>query len=79
MSYQLQKAFLKLPASTQKSRATRVTDVSLVIGRLSSIVDDSVSFYWDVISKDTLCEGAKLHFRRFRQKWFVSIVGKNIH
>ena len=48
----------------KKAMATRVTDVFLVIGRLSSIVDDSVSFYWDVISKDTICEDSKLHFRR---------------
>ena len=47
-----------------KNQASRVSDIFLTIGRLSSIVDDSVQFYWDHISKDTLCEGATLHFNR---------------
>lgn len=48
----------------EKANATRVTDIYLVIGSLSSIVDDCISFYWDLISKDTVCEFAKLHFKR---------------
>ena len=47
-----------------RAGAVRVTDLHLVIGQLSSIVDDSVQFYWDMISAGTLCEGAQLHFER---------------
>jgi hydrogenase nickel incorporation protein HypA/HybF len=48
----------------RKAQARQVTDIHLVIGALSSLVDDSVQFYWDIISQDTLCAGAKLHFQR---------------
>jgi len=46
------------------AQASRVTDLHLVIGRLASIVDDSVQFYWDIVSENTICQGAKLHFQR---------------
>lgn len=48
----------------QKANATKVTDINLIIGNLSSIIDDSVSFYWEIISKDTICSEANLHFSR---------------
>lgn len=48
----------------RQANAMRVTSLHLVIGQLSSIVDDSVQFYWDMISAGTVCEGAQLHFER---------------
>jgi hydrogenase nickel incorporation protein HypA/HybF len=44
--------------------ATQITDLYVVVGELSSIVDDSVQFYWDYISAGTIAAGASLHFRR---------------
>ena len=63
----------------QKAQAARVTDIYLVIGRLSSIVDDSIQFYWDIISKDTLCEKAELHFKRIPAKLLCLDCGHEYH
>jgi hydrogenase nickel incorporation protein HypA/HybF len=48
----------------KQAEAKKVTDIHLVIGDLSSLIDDSVSFYWDIITEDTICHQSKLHFKR---------------
>jgi hydrogenase nickel incorporation protein HypA/HybF len=48
----------------EKANAQRVTDLNIVMGELSSMVDDSLQFYWEIIAKGTIAEQATLHFRR---------------
>jgi hydrogenase nickel incorporation protein HypA/HybF len=52
--------------NANKAKANKVTGINLVIGQLSSIVDDSIQFYWDTISEGTICQGAKLNFNRIQ-------------
>jgi len=44
--------------------ASRVTQINITIGDLSSYVDDSVAFYWNMLSENTLCAGSRLEFTR---------------
>lgn len=48
----------------EKNRAQKITDLYLVIGELSTVIDDSVQFYWDLVTDQTICKGATLHFNR---------------
>ncbi len=41
----------------------RITDLYLVVGQLSGVVDASVQFYWDILTEGTPAEGSRLHFR----------------
>lgn len=41
-----------------------ITDIRITIGDLTSLVDDCIQFYWDIISENTSAVGAKLHFNR---------------
>lgn len=55
----LEKALLK----AAEGHAARISDVYLVVGEISTYSDDSVQFYWDEITRGTMAENARLHFR----------------
>jgi hydrogenase nickel incorporation protein HypA/HybF len=53
-----------LDIALRNAGTRKIKQVNLVIGQFSSIVDDSVQFYWEIITKDTSAEGSLLHFER---------------
>lgn len=48
----------------EQAHAVRVVRLNLVIGEFSSVVDDSIQFYWDMIAEGTIAAEAELAFRR---------------
>jgi hydrogenase nickel incorporation protein HypA/HybF len=48
----------------EAQNAKRISDLFIVMGQWSSVVDDSVQFYWDIVSEGTIAQGATLHFER---------------
>ena len=54
----------------REANANRITDLYLVIGELTSYVDESIQFYWDFVSQNTIAENAQIHFRRVPARMF---------
>lgn len=48
----------------RRAEAGRVSAINIRLGRLSSLVDDSIRFYWEMIAADTIAEKAELRFER---------------
>jgi len=48
----------------QNANAKKITNIKIVIGQFASIIDDSIIFYWDLISKETIAKGSCLEFKR---------------
>ena len=53
-----------LKIATEAAGGRKITTIHLLVGELSSIVDDSVQFYFDMLSEGTVAEGAALDFQR---------------
>lgn len=49
-------------AKACEAQANKVIQINLVIGEMSGFVPDCIQFYFDTLSKDTITQGAVLHF-----------------
>jgi len=48
----------------QKHGARRIVRINLVLGELTGIVDQCITFYWEMLAKDTIAAQAELVFRK---------------
>lgn len=52
----------EMDEQAEKNAFQKITRIRLVIGELSSIIDESVQMYFEVAAKGRPCEGAELAF-----------------
>jgi hydrogenase nickel incorporation protein HypA/HybF len=52
-----------LDTAIERAEGRRVTQVSVTIGALRQVVPGSLAFYFEIVSRGTLCDGASLQAR----------------
>lgn len=68
--YAVTQSIIKMAVDeANKADASKILEIRLVIGDLSTIIDDSVQMYFDVMSEDTIAQGAKLIFKRIKAEF----------
>ena len=63
----------------QRAGASRVTAINLTVGELTGFVDDSLHFYFDMLSAGTLAEGATLKINRIPAMVRCRSCGREFH
>ena len=58
--HELSVASAVLDTALRHAEDRRVLAVSLRIGHLRQVIPDSLAFYWDIVSRDTPAQGARL-------------------
>ena len=53
-------------SAAEKAGAAKVTSIHLIVGELSSVFDESVQLFFDILSEGTPAAGAKLVFKKVR-------------
>jgi hydrogenase nickel incorporation protein HypA/HybF len=66
-------------AHAERAGAGKVERVHLVVGELSRVVDESISFYWDILSRGTAAEGSELRFEHVRLEMQCGECGSVFH
>ena len=58
--HELSVAGAVVDTALRHAEGRRVLVVTLKVGTLRQVIPDSLAFYWDIVSRDTLAEGARL-------------------
>lgn len=58
--HELSVASAILDTAERHAAGRKVTVVSLRVGELRQVIPDTLAFYWDMVARDTLCDGARL-------------------
>jgi hydrogenase nickel incorporation protein HypA/HybF len=58
--HELSVAAAILDTAERHAGGRRVTAVALRVGELRQVIPETLAFYWEIVARGTLCEGARL-------------------
>jgi hydrogenase nickel incorporation protein HypA/HybF len=64
-------------AAARRAGASKVLAINLVIGERASVFDDSLLFYFDLLTPETLAAGARLNVRRTAMSFHCATCAQN--
>lgn len=62
-------------AEAGKAHASRITEIRIAIGEMSTVVDESVQLYFEIMRQGTIAEDARLTFRKIAARYRCSSCG----
>ncbi|AGG06887.1 MULTISPECIES: hydrogenase maturation nickel metallochaperone HypA [Dehalococcoides] len=62
-------------AKAEEAKARNVSRINLVIGEYAGVVEDSVKMCFEILSQDTIANGAVLEFSRIPAKFRCRLCG----
>ena len=65
--------------TARQHNAPSIAHIHIVIGELTGLVPESISFYFDALARDTEAAGAQLHFIRQPVSRFCSTCAAEFH
>jgi len=75
--YAVTQSMIKLVLEeANRGEVSKILEIRLVIGDLSTIMDESVQMYFDIMSEGTIAEGAKLVFNRIKAEFKCRTCGE---
>jgi hydrogenase nickel incorporation protein HypA/HybF len=74
--HELSVASAVLNTATKHADDRPVTVVSLRVGRLRQVVPASLLFYFEIVARDTVCEGARLELAEIEARLGCSACGR---
>ncbi len=68
-----------LQMAIERAKGARISKVSMRVGELRSAKAESLQFWFDHLSRDSNCEGAKLDVVEEPMRWACSYCGQEYH